>query len=231
MTPPTSPFHVSILTLVPEIYPGPLGASVIGKALEDGKWSLEIIHLRDFSKDKHKTVDDVPFGGGPGMVIKPDIVHDALLTLQNKPGPLLYLSPRGTPLTQNHLKKFSQESGLRLICGRFEGIDQRVLDHWDIEEISLGDFVLTGGDLPAMAMIDGCVRLLPGVLGDDGSSEDESFSNGLLEYPHYTRPREFEGQAVPDVLLSGHHKKIQEWRKQKSLEITQARRPDLLTNK
>ena len=217
-----------VFTLYPEMFPGPLGYSLVGKACIEKKWSLEVVNIRDFALDKHKTVDDTACGGGPGMVMKPDVLDRALKFHYPKGAKsLIYLSPRGIPLTQEFVKKLAQSPSIGLLCGRFEGIDQRVLDAWNFEEVSIGDFVLTGGELPAMALIDACVRLLPGVLGSCASLEEESFSQGLLEYSHYTRPRSWEGRDVPEVLLSGHHERIHQWRRAQAEEITRTRRPDL----
>jgi tRNA (guanine37-N1)-methyltransferase len=225
-------WHVHILTLFPEIFPGFLGHSLTGKSLNK-YWSYEAINLRDFATDTHKTVDDVPFGGGAGMVIKPDIIEKATLSLPQKTR-RIYLSPRGKPLTQNIVQELSQEDGLTLLCGRYEGVDQRAVDVLGYEEMSIGDYVLTGGEQAAMILMDSCIRLLEGVLGNQETIKDESFSRGLLEYPHYTRPALWTdkyGQmhAVPDILTSGHHAKIEQWRKEQSEHITQKNRPDLWT--
>ncbi len=222
-------FNVTVLTLFPELFPGPLGASITGKAIEKELLSLRAINIRDFATDKHKTVDDTPAGGGSGMVMKPDILGNAIeVALSNqKSGKVIYLSPRGKPLTQNIVKSLAQEEHLILLCGRYEGVDQRVLDEWGIEEISIGDYVLTGGEIPAYVLIDACIRLQDGVLGDMGSLDEESFSNGLLEYPHYTRPQTWKNRQIPEVLISGHHEKIKAWRTEQSKELTRNRRPDL----
>lgn len=221
-----------ILTLFPELFPGPLGHSITGRALEKGLWSIDALSIRDFAQDKHKTVDDVPFGGGAGMVMKPDIIERALLSIPQR-GHLIYMSPRGTPLTQSLVKELAQEPALTILCGRYEGVDQRVLDAYGFEEISIGDYVLTGGEMAAHILLDATVRLLPGVLGNDTTTDEESFSNGLLEYPHYTRPAlwtDATGQerTVPEVLTSGHHANVAKWRHEQSLELTKERRPDLL---
>lgn len=223
------PWTARILTILPEIFPGPLDASLIGKALEQGVWALDVIDIRDFAKDKHRSVDDTPAGGGPGMVMRADVVGPALDgAIEKMPGaPLIYLSPRGAPLTQARVRELSGGPGVSLLCGRFEGLDQRVLEARDIEEISLGDFVLAGGEVAACALIEACVRLLPDVIGDAASLVSESFEQGLLEYPHYTRPREWEGREIPQVLLSGDHNKIAEWRREQAEKITKERRPDL----
>ena len=228
-------WHAVIMTLFPEIFPGPLGSSLSGRALENGIWKLNTINIRDFAKDSHNTVDDEPFGGGPGMVIRPDIIDSALTSATNlvdDSPPIIYLSPRGRPLDQKYVKKLAAGPGVILLCGRYEGIDQRVLDVWRVEEISLGDFVLSGGETAALALLDAVVRLLPGVVGSDSSLVEESFENDLLEYPHYTRPatwrdRKGDKNMVPEILSSGHHRKIKEWRHKQAEKTTQARRPDL----
>ncbi|MDY0030080.1 MAG: tRNA (guanosine(37)-N1)-methyltransferase TrmD [Pseudobdellovibrionaceae bacterium] len=221
-----------LLTLFPELFPGPLGHSITGRALNNGLWSLDTINIRDFATDKHKTVDDVPFGGGAGMVMKPDVIERALLSFPTQ-GRKIYMSPRGTPLSQNMVKELSKEDTLTILCGRYEGVDQRVLDSYSFEEISIGDYVLTGGEMAAHILMDATVRLIPGVLGNETTPDEESFSNGLLEYPHYTRPAQWidasgEERSVPQILTSGHHGKVAEWRHQQSLDLTKARRPDLL---
>lgn len=220
-----------VLTVLPEAFPGPLGLSLAGKALDAGLWALDVVDLRDFGVDKHRTVDDTPFGGGPGMVIRPDVVAaglDHAATLRPaQTHRQIYLSPRGTPLTQSLVKELATVDVVTLICGRFEGVDERILQARDIEEISLGDFVLSGGEPAAIALMDAVVRLVPGVLGDQDSLSEESFEGDLLEYPHYTRPRVWEGMAVPDVLTSGHHERVREWRQNESNRITRQRRPDL----
>ena len=222
-------FKVTILTLFPELFPGPLSVSITGKALEKGLWSYTPINIRDFATDNHKTVDDTPAGGGAGMVMKSDVLGRAVehaLEL-NGFGRIIYLSPRGKPLTQDRVKALSQEDHLIFLCGRYEGVDQRVLDEWNIEEISMGDYVLTGGEIPAYALIDACVRLQEGVLGDMESLNEESFSNGLLEYPQYTRPQTWKNREIPEILISGHHEKIKRWRQEQSETLTKTRRPDL----
>lgn len=222
-----------IITLFPEAFPGVLGASLTGKALQEGKWKLDTIDLRLFGEGKHRNVDDTPAGGGAGMVLRPDIMSRAIRFAQkNAPGdrarwPLVYLSPRGKPFTQRDAERFAAAEGLTMICGRFEGLDQRVIDHYDIEEISLGDFVMTGGEIAAQAMIDATIRLRPGILGNAASTDEESFSEGLLEHPQYTRPATWEGHDIPEVLTSGDHGKVARWRKEQSEEITKSRRPDL----
>ncbi len=223
------PWTASVLTILPEIFPGPLGASLIGKALVQGTWALNVIDIRDFAQDKHRSVDDTPAGGGPGMVMRADVIGSALDATKKKApdARLIYLSPRGAPLTQEKVHELSNGPGVILLCGRFEGLDQRVLEAHEVEEISIGDFVLAGGEVAACALIEACVRLLPDVLGDATSLVSESFEQGLLEYPHYTRPREWEGHKIPDILLSGDHKKIAEWRRAQSEKTTRERRPDL----
>ncbi len=226
----TPPWRATVITLLPDCLPGPLGVSLAGQALKDGIWALEAVALRDFGIGKHANVDDTPAGGGAGMVLRADVVGPAIeaARLQNPNTPVLYMSPRGTPLTQTMVEAWSKGPGLTILAGRFEGVDQRVLDAHDIEEVSIGDYVLSGGEVAAMAVLDACVRLLPGVMGQPQSLAEESFSNGLLEYPHYTRPRSWQGRDIPDVLLSGDHQKIADWRRAEALAITEARRPDLL---
>jgi tRNA (guanine37-N1)-methyltransferase len=223
-------WRATVLTLFPEMFPGALGVSLAGKALGEGKWVLETVDIRDFATDKHRSVDDTPAGGGAGMVMRADIAAAAIdaARADAKPGtPTLYLSPRGTSLTQERARALAEGPGVLLLCGRFEGVDQRVLDARDVEEISIGDYVLSGGELAAQVLIDACVRLLPGVAGNEGSLAEESFAQGLLEYPHYTRPREWEGLFIPDVLLSGDHEKIAKWRRAQAEALTKGRRPDL----
>ena len=215
-----------ILTLFPEMFKT-LNQSVIGKAIEKELININIINIRDFSKDKHKKVDDTPYGGGAGMVIKPDVVYDAYKSVEDKNAKVIYLSPQGKTLTQEIVKSLSKEKHIILLCGHYEGIDQRVLEKIVDEEISIGDYVLTGGELPAMVLIDAVSRHIDGVISKE-STEEESFSEGLLEYPQYTRPEIFLGEKVPEILLSGHHEKIKKWREEKSLEITRQKRPDLL---
>ena len=203
--------------------------SLAGQGLSDGAWSMETLDIRSFATDKHRSVDDTPFGGGPGMVMRPDVIDSAIKSVQSTAPdlPMIYLSPRGQTFTQAKAQELAAGPGVALLCGRFEGLDQRILEAHDIEEISIGDFVLSGGELAAMTLLDACVRLLPGVIGKAESLEQESFENGLLEYPHYTRPQVWNGHAVPDVLISGHHEKIRAWRQAQSEEITKQRRPDL----
>ena len=216
-----------VLTLFPEMFPGPLGCSLAGRALADGLWALETVDIRDYATDRHRSVDDTPFGGGPGMVMRADVVDAAIEAAALAGAPLVYLTPRGEPLSQKRVAALADGPGLTAICGRFEGIDQRVLDARAVTEISLGDFVLSGGEPAALALIDACVRLLPGVMGEQASLDEESFSRGLLEYPHYTRPADWCGRKVPDVLLSGHHENICAWRTDQAEMTTRDRRPDL----
>ena len=216
----------TVLTIFPEMFPGPLGCSLAGKALADGIWKLNTVDIRDFASGKHRSVDDSPFGGGPGMVMRPDVI-DAAIAGTPAPGPLLYLSPRGHRLEQSRVAALAAGPGVRLLCGRFEGIDQRVIEEHRIEELSLGDFVLSGGEPAAIALLDACIRLLPGVVGDAVTLDEESFQHGLLEYPHYTRPQAWQGRDVPEVLLSGHHEKIRRWRRSEAETATRERRPDL----
>ena len=222
------PWTATVLTLFPDAFPGVLGASIIGTAKKNQIWGLETIDIRDFSANKHRTVDGPPAGGGPGMVIKPDVAAKAIDSVASNDGrPLIYLSPRGAPLTQKRVRELAAGKGLIVFCGRFEGLDQRVIEAREIEEISLGDFVLAGGEVAAQAMIEACVRLIPGVLGTHESTVEESFEDGLLEYPLYTKPSSWDGRDIPPVLLSGNHKAIAEWKKAQSEDITKARRPDL----
>ena len=212
--PSAAPWQAVVLTLFPEMFPGPLGVSLAGRALETGIWSIAAHDIRSCALDKHKTVDDSPFGGGIGMVMRPDVIDLALEQAQPSEMnlPAIYLTPRGRPLTQERVRDLAAGPGAIVLCGRYEGIDQRVIEQRRIEEVSLGDFVLSGGEPAAIALIDACVRLLPGVIGDAGALSEESFERGLLEYPHFTRPAEWRGLKVPEVLLSGHHEKIQAWR-------------------
>ena len=220
-------YKVSILTLFPEIFPGPLGVSLIGKALSNKIWDLNLINIRDFANDKHRSVDDTPYGGGAGMVMRPDIIELALNSISHFPGPRICLTPRGEKLTQAKVKKLSLEEGLVLLCGRYEGIDQRVIDYYNFEEISIGDYVVTGGESAAIVLLESVLRLIPNVLGGIETLEEESFSdNTLLEYPQYTKPREWNGLNVPEVLTSGDHGKIKSWRDKKRVEITKIRKLD-----
>ncbi|MEM8644526.1 MAG: tRNA (guanosine(37)-N1)-methyltransferase TrmD [Pseudomonadota bacterium] len=223
-------WKATVLTLFPEMYPGPLGVSLAGKALAEETWQLETIDIRDFAHDKHRSVDDTPAGGGAGMIMRADIAAAAVdAARKNAPAgtATMYLSPRGTPLTQAGVEMLAHGPGVILLCGRFEGVDERVLEARGIEEVSIGDYVLSGGDLAAYVVMDACVRLLPGVVGNAGTHKEESFASGLLEYPHYTRPRDFEGHTIPDVLLSGDHEKIARWRREQAEALTKSRRPDL----
>ncbi len=220
-------FNATVLTLYPELFPGPLAASVLGRGAAEGHWALDIVNIRDFSDNKYGSVDDTPAGGGAGLVMRADILAGAIDSISREDRPVLCLSPRGAPLTQSRARTLTGGPGLIAICGRFEGIDERIFSSRDIEEVSIGDFVLAGGEIAAMVLIEACVRLLPGVLGSASSLSEESFDGGLLEYPQYTRPREFEGRAIPDVLLSGDHQRIADWRDERRKEITRTRRPDL----
>jgi tRNA (guanine37-N1)-methyltransferase len=222
----TGVWTASVLTIFPEMFPGPLGCSLAGRALEEDRWRLETLNLRDFASDRHRSVDDVPVGGGAGMVMRPDVVARAL-DAAPADRPAIYLTPRGRPLSQDRVRALARAPGLVLLCGRFEGVDQRVIDARGLEELSIGDIVLSGGEPAAIALIDACVRLLPGVVGAEASLTEESFADDLLEYPHYTRPQVFEGRAVPEVLLSGHHERVRRWRREQAEQITQIRRPDL----
>lgn len=217
------------LSLYPDMFPGPLGHSLAGTALKDGRWQLDTYDIRAFATDKYHTVDDAPFGGGAGMVMRPDVIDAALTQAKaDNPGlPLVYLTPRGRPLTQNRVRSLAAGPGLMVLCGRFEGVDQRVLDAHNAEEISAGDFVLSGGEPAALILFDACIRLLPGVIGKEESHLLESFEQGLLEHPHYTRPQVWADRAVPDVLTSGHHSRIEAWRLEMAEQITRDRRPDL----
>lgn len=216
-----------VLTLFPEMFPGPLGLSLAGRALAAGLWRLETVDIRSFALDKHRTVDGSPAGGGPGMVMRADVVAMAVDAVRDVSKPLIYLSPRGKPLTQGRVRELAAGPGVTLLCGRFEGLDQRVIEARAMEEISLGDFVLSGGEPAALALLDAVVRLLPGVMGRQASGEDESFESGLLEYPHYTRPQSFEGREIPEVLTSGDHGKVKAWQRAEAERATKERRPDL----
>lgn len=224
-----APWRATVLTLFPELFPGPLAASLVGKALADGIWVLDTIQIRDFGIGRHRTVDDTPAGGGAGMVMRADVIAAAIdhATAQAREVPRLYLSPRGRSLTQARARELAAGPGVLLLAGRFEGLDERVIEGRQLEEISIGDYVLSGGELAAMVLIDAVVRLLPGVLGAADSLAEESFENGLLEYPHYTRPRTWEGRDIPAVLLNGDHEKIRQWRRAEARRITRLRRPDL----
>jgi tRNA (guanine37-N1)-methyltransferase len=220
-------FRATVLTLYPEMFPGPLGISLAGRALGDGTWSLETRNIRDFATDKHRSVDDTPAGGGAGMVLKPDVLAAALDSVADD-RPMLAMSPRGAPLTQRRVRELAAGEGAIILCGRFEGFDERIFQARPIEPISIGDYVLSGGELGAMVLLDACVRLLPGVMGAASSGEEESFETGLLEYPHYTRPAIWEGRTIPEVLRSGDHAKIAAWRHAQAVEDTRLRRPDLI---
>lgn len=220
-------WRATVLTLFPELFPGPLGASVLGRSAGEGLWGLDTVNIRDFSDNKYGSVDDTPAGGGAGLIMRADILAAAIDSVPRNDRPILCLTPRGAPFTQGRARELSHGPGVIALCGRFEGMDERIFAARDIEEVSIGDFVLAGGEIPAMALIEACVRLIPGVLGSASSLGEESFEGGLLEYPQYARPREFEGRAIPEVLLSGDHQKIAEWRREKRQEITRTRRPDL----
>ena len=223
-------FAATILTLYPEMFPGPLGHSLAGKALASGLWSLDVRDIRDHGIDRHRHVDDTPAGGGPGMVVRPDVLAEAI-DAASPPGdarPRLLMSPRGRPLTQGLVRDIAGGGGLVIVCGRFEGVDERVIEARGLVEVSLGDFVLSGGEPGAIALIDAVVRLLPGVMGKEVSGAEESFEHGLLEHPHYTRPRDFEGRGIPEVLVSGDHAAIARWRHDQAVKLTQERRPDLI---
>ncbi len=222
---------IDVLTLFPEFFSSLINWSIIGRAYEENKVAINSINIRDFSQNKHKKVDDYPFGGGSGMVMKPEPIFDAINSVKNENSRIIYLSPQGRKFNQGLANELSKEKHLVLLCGHYEGIDNRIIDHYVDEEISIGDFVLTGGEIPAMIIIDAVVRLLPGVLRSDESFIEESHYNGLLEYPQYTRPREFNGYSVPDILLSGNHQKIEAWRKEEALKATLLKRPDLLEKK
>ena len=222
-------FRATILTLYPEMFPGHLGLSLAGKALERGQWSIDPVQIRDFAEDKHRTVDDTPAGGGAGMVLKPDILARAIDHVSfDDARPRLLMSPRGRPLTQKRVRELAAGEGVVIVCGRFEGVDQRVIDARELEEVSIGDYILSGGEPAALTLLDAVVRILPGVMGNALSGTHESFEEGLLEYPHYTRPQIFEGRDIPAVLTSGNHAEIDKWRHRQALELTRERRPDLL---
>jgi tRNA (guanine37-N1)-methyltransferase len=230
MTTHSPPWRACVLTLFPEMFPGSLGLSLAGKALKEGIWSLETLDIRQFSSHKHHAVDDTPYGGGAGLVLMPDVI-DSALKAAAKDGEtsseVIYLTPRGAPLTQQMVEELAQGPGVTVLCGRYEGVDQRVLDAHNVREISVGDYVLSGGEPAALVMLDACVRLLPNVMGNEATTDEESFSAGLLEYPHYTRPANWQGREVPDVLLSGHHDRIAAWRRTQAETVTRERRPDL----
>jgi tRNA (guanine37-N1)-methyltransferase len=230
MTSDPTPWCATVLTLFPEMFPGPLGVSLAGRALAAGLWALEARDIRDAATDRHRSVDDTPAGGGPGMVLRADVLAAAIdAVAPSADCPRLVMSPRGRPLTQSRIQELAAGPGPLIVCGRFEGIDQRVIEARGLEEVSIGDYVLSGGEIAALALIDACVRLLPGVMGKLSSGTDESFSNGLLEYPQYTRPQDFEGRPVPEVLLSGDHARVAAWRQAEAEALTRTRRPDLWT--
>lgn len=222
-------FRAQILTLYPEMFPGPLGLSLAGRALSEGKWACDPIHIRDFATDKHRTVDDTPAGGGAGMVLRADILGLAIdHAVEKAPDlPVIAMTPRGAPITQGRIRELSAGPGATILCGRFEGFDERIFEARPIEQISMGDIILSGGEMGALMLLDACIRLLPGVMGAASSGDEESFESGLLEYPHYTRPIEWEGRTIPEVLRSGDHAKIAAWRKQRAENDTRLRRPDL----
>jgi tRNA (guanine37-N1)-methyltransferase len=215
-----------VLTLFPEMFPGPLAHSLAGRALQAGLWSLDTVNIRDFATDRHRSVDDTPFGGGAGMVLRPDVVDAAIASVADD-RPVIFLTPRGRSLTQHDVGRYAEAPGVVLLCGRYEGVDQRVIESRSMAEVSIGDYVLSGGELPALVLLDAAVRLLPGVMGAADSATEESFSDHLLEYPHYTRPADWQGRRVPDVLLSGHHAAVAAWRRDAAERITRERRPDL----
>jgi tRNA (guanine37-N1)-methyltransferase len=222
-------FAATVLTLYPEMFPGPLGVSLAGRALEEGAWSLETVQIRDFARDKHRTVDDTPAGGGAGMVLKADVLAAAIdhARAARPDCPVLAMTPRGKPITQERICELAAGPGMILLCGRFEGFDERIFEGREVEEVSLADVILSGGEPAALAILDACIRLLPGVMGAPSSGTEESFEEGLLEYPQYTRPQEWEGRTIPEVLRSGDHAKIAAWRKQRAEDDTRSRRPDL----
>ena len=224
---PREVWTAGVVTLFPGSFPGTLGMSICGKALDRGIWALKTLDIRDFAVDRHKTVDSSPYGGGPGMVLRPDVLDRTLEAISDVPGRRICLSPRGRRFDQAFAKELAHEPGVVLVCGRYEGIDQRVIEAREMEEVSLGDFVLTGGEIAAQALLDATVRLLPGVIGSEQGLDEESFEDGLLEYPQYTHPKIWKGRSVPEVLLSGNHKKIAEWKKQQSELVTRNYRPDL----
>jgi tRNA (guanine37-N1)-methyltransferase len=226
-------WRATILTLFPEMFPGPLGLSLAGDALARGVWELETRQIREQGIGRHRAVDDTPAGGGPGMVMRADVLAAAIdaAAPAGDPRPRLLMSPRGLPLTQQRVRDLAAGPGAIILCARFEGVDERIIAARGLEEVSIGDYILSGGEIAALALMDACVRLLPGVMGEELSGEEESFEGGLLEYPHYTRPREFEGREIPDILLSGDHGKIARWRHEQALALTRARRPDLLSRK
>ncbi len=219
-------WRTAVLTLFPDMFPGPLAHSLAGRALQAGVWSLDAVNIRAFARDRHRTVDDTPFGGGAGMVLRPDVVDAAIASVADR-RPIVFLTPRGRTMTQRDVERYAEAPGAILLCGRYEGVDQRVIDAHGMEEVSIGDYVLSGGELAALVLLDATVRLLPGVMGAADSAVDESFAQHLLEYPHYTRPAEWQGRRVPDVLLSGHHQAVAAWRRAEAERVTRERRPDL----
>ncbi|MGR6467645.1 tRNA (guanosine(37)-N1)-methyltransferase TrmD [Rhizobium sp. PAMB 3182] len=221
-------FKATVLTLYPEMFPGHLGHSLAGKAMERGQWAMEAVQIRDFATDKHRSVDDTPAGGGAGMVLRADVLAIAIDSIAGDTRPRLLMSPRGKPLTQARVRELAAGEGVVIVCGRFEGVDQRVIDARQLEEVSIGDYILSGGEPAALTLLDAVVRILPGVMGNDESGTHESFEGGMLEHPHYTRPQVFEGREIPEVLTSGNHKKIAEWREAEARKLTEERRPDLL---
>jgi tRNA (guanine37-N1)-methyltransferase len=223
-------FKASILTLYPDMFPGHLGHALAGRALERGDWSLEAVQIRDFAEDKHRSVDDTPSGGGAGMVLKPDVLARAIDSIADDGRPRLLMSPRGRPLTQERVREIAAGDGVLIVCGRFEGVDQRVIEARQLEEVSIGDYILSGGEPAALTLLDAVVRILPGVMGNQLSGVHESFEGGLLEHPQYTRPQVFEGRQIPEVLTSGNHAAIEKWRHAQALELTRKRRPDLLAS-
>jgi tRNA (guanine37-N1)-methyltransferase len=224
-------FRATVLTLYPDMFPGYLGQSLSGKALDRGDWSIEAVQIRDFATDRHRSVDDTPAGGGAGMVLRPDVLARAIDSIAADERPRLLMSPRGRPLTQARVRDLAAGDGVVIVCGRFEGVDQRVIDARGLEEVSIGDYILSGGEPAAMILLDAVVRILPGVMGNDQSGVHESFESGLLEHPHYTRPQEWEGRTIPEVLTSGNHAKIEKWRHAEAARLTRLRRPDLLEPK
>ncbi|PYB74155.1 tRNA (guanosine(37)-N1)-methyltransferase TrmD [Rhizobium wuzhouense] len=223
-------FKASILTLYPDMFPGHLGHALAGRALERGDWSIEAVQIRDFAEDKHRSVDDTPSGGGAGMVLKPDVLARAIDSIADDGRPRLLMSPRGGPLTQERVREIAAGNGVMIVCGRFEGVDQRVIEARQLEEVSIGDYILSGGEPAALTLLDSVVRILPGVMGNQLSGVHESFEGGLLEHPHYTRPQVFEGREIPEVLTSGNHAAIEKWRHDQAVKLTRERRPDLLAN-
>jgi tRNA (guanine37-N1)-methyltransferase len=226
-------FRATVLTLYPEMFPGALGLSLAGRAMEAGTWALDAVQIRDFATDKHRTVDDTPAGGGAGMVMRADVLARAIdhAAPEGDPRPKLLMSPRGKPLTQTRVRELAAGPGAVILCGRFEGVDQRVIEARALEEVSIGDFILSGGEPAALVLLDAVVRLLPGVMGNEVSGDDESFENGLLEHPHYTRPQDFEGRTIPEVLTSGNHARVAAWRREQAERLTRERRPDLVSAK